>query len=125
MKKSIFSGIIVVIVAACLVVAPHKVRAQEKPTTPEAPVTKAAEVVPTGFSADKVYLTGSAALVGGRADVKFKESLSKFASDIKVIVTPMGSWSGIYVMNISPDGFTVMSGAGDPNARFNWIVVRE
>lgn len=133
MKRGILPGIIKVVVVACLVVAMHQARAQEKPTAPEVPIpiVKVAKVVPVlsklqpGFSADKVYLTGSATLAGGSVDVKFKESFSKFTSDIKVIVTPVGSWSGIYVININPDGFTAMSGAGDPKARFNWIVVRE
>jgi len=123
MKKSIFSCIIKVVVVTCLVVATHHVRAQEKQTSPESPIAKVAEVVPTGISADKVYFTGSATLVGGKTDVKFKKSLSESSSDIKVIVTPVGSWSGIYVINMNPDGFTAISGAGDTNARFNWIVV--
>lgn len=131
-KRGILSGIIKVVVVACLVVAIHQARAQEKPIATEAPVkvakvvpTSSSKMVPTYFSAHKVHLTGSATLAGGSVDVKFKESFSKFVSDIKVIVTPVGSWSGIYVININPDGFTAMSGAGDPKARFNWIVVRE
>ncbi len=136
MKRSIFSGIIVVIVVACLMVAIHQVRAQEKPIATETPV-KVAKVVPTGFSkvvptcfsAGKVYLTGSATLVEGRADVKFSENLSEFIKKndlgIKILLTPVGSWSGIYVMSIDKDGFTVKSATGDQNAIFNWILVKE
>jgi hypothetical protein len=40
-------------------------------------------------------------------------------------VTPVGSWSGIYVAEIRSDGFLVKSGAGDPNAEFKWIAVAE
>ncbi len=130
MKRSILSGIIVVVVVACLVVATHQVRAQEKPIATEAPmIVKVAEVVPTGISAGKVYLTGSATLVEGRADVKFSENLSEFIKKndlgIKILLTPVGSWSGIYVMSIDKDGFTVKSATGDQNAIFNWILVKE
>jgi hypothetical protein len=71
---------------------------------------------------NKVYLSGKAKLVGGKAYVKFESELSK-TDEIAVIVTPINSWSGIYVKNVTKNGFEVNSETGDLNAEFYWIVV--
>ena len=122
MRKFIFSGIIVGLVAAFLVVGLHKVLAQEKVGTPK-PARVSVATPTCVVTPSKAYLTGSAKLVGGSADVKFQDKFSGLAADIKVIVTPVGSWSGIYVENVSPNGFTARSGAGNPDAKFNWLAV--
>lgn len=73
-----------------------------------------------------IYLFGSSKLTNGYAEIKFNEDLSKMVDDISdviVIVTPRGSWSGIYVEKLDTKGFIVKSGAGDPNAKFDWIIV--
>jgi len=40
-----------------------------------------------------------------------------------VIVTPVGSWSGIYVTEVDSSGFRVRSETGDPSCEFNWIAI--
>jgi hypothetical protein len=42
---------------------------------------------------------------------------------LKITATPNGSWSGLYVTESSTEGFTVKSGAGDPDAQFDWIAI--
>lgn len=122
MKKSIsiFSVSLIVLFS---VIGLHQVQAQEQLNR------KPAITDPAKTSGVKVYLSGSAKLVEGKAEVKFREDLSEFIkkddSGIKILVTPVGSWSGIYVMSIYKDGFTVKSATGDQNAIFNWILVKE
>jgi hypothetical protein len=42
---------------------------------------------------------------------------------VRVVVTPVGGWSGLYIEEQTQEGFTVRSGAGDPNVTFNWIAI--
>ena len=42
---------------------------------------------------------------------------------MRITVTPVGGWSGLYVEKADSTGFTVRSGAGDANVTFNWIAV--
>ena len=35
----------------------------------------------------------------------------------------MGTWSGIYVVEQTGQGFSVKSETGDLNAKFNWIAI--
>lgn len=124
MKKFILAGVIAGVFVAFLVLGLPKIMAQEKAAEPKparmAVASGVAEVIP-----GKTYLAGSAKLVAGRADVKFEDKFSTVAANIKVIVTPVGSWSGIYVMDVSPNGFTVRSETGNPDAEFNWFAVSE
>jgi len=78
------------------------------------------------------YISGQGQLKDGRAVISFEEIsggdkiFEEAVSEkvpVKVIVTPVGSWSGLYVIDASPKGFTVLSATGDPNAKFNWIAI--
>lgn len=94
--------------------------------TQKSPVAKSFVKTEEGKIKGAIYLFGSSKLTNGYAEIKFNEDLSKLIDDISelvVIVTPKGTWSGIYVENINTKGFTVKSGAGDPNAKFDWIIV--
>ena len=72
-----------------------------------------------------VSQVGTAKLVNGSIDVKFQGNSFNKAFNIRVIATPIGSWSGIYIENISNAGFTAVSEVGDPNAEFSWIAIGE
>jgi len=72
------------------------------------------------------YANGEAQLQDGAAVVEFERLFREAISPdvpVRVIVTPVGGWSGLYVESADPDGFVVMSGAGDPNVTFNWIAI--
>jgi hypothetical protein len=72
------------------------------------------------------YSNGTAQLTNGRASVAFSRLFSEAISPdipVRVIVTSVGSWSGIYLDNATNSGFTVRSEAGDLNATFNWIAI--
>jgi len=80
----------------------------------------------TSTSGVKVYFDGQGRLKNGEAFIPIPEDMRKvIAANAQVVVTPVGSWSGIYVAEIRSDGFLVKSGAGDPNAEFKWIAVAE
>jgi hypothetical protein len=71
-------------------------------------------------------VSGKAQLVDGEAYVEFPWLFSEAISDeipLKITATPEGSWSGLYVSGSSIEGFTVESGAGDPNAQFDWLAI--
>jgi hypothetical protein len=72
------------------------------------------------------YSDGTAQLTHGEASVDFDRLFSEAISPdipIRVVVTPVGSWSGIYLQNATNSGFAVRSEAGDLNATFNWIAI--
>ncbi len=72
------------------------------------------------------YANGKARLSGGEASILFERLFSESISEtspIKVIVTPVGSWSGIYVTEVNSSGFKVRSETGDLNCEFNWIAI--
>ncbi len=120
MKKNIFLVIKICFIISFLVIGLNQVQAQDQAKR---------NLISTKDPAFRICLTGSAKLVQGKAEIKFnKEYLSKFINrnlDIKILVTPVGSWSGIYVMSMDKDGFTVKSDTGDQNVLFNWILVGE
>ncbi len=73
----------------------------------------------------EIVAHGKAKLVNGEARITFPRSFSEFVSsreEITVTVTPK-SWSGLYVPEVTTQGFVVKSGAGDPNAEFDWIAI--
>jgi len=43
-------------------------------------------------------------------------------SEIKVVVTPINTFSGLYITDLSLKGFKVKSEIGDKNAEFNYLV---
>ncbi len=77
------------------------------------------------------YVSGQGHLQNGEARINFSDLFNDniFAEavsgqiPVKVIVTPVGSWSGLYVEDVSPEGFTIRSAEGNPNVTFNWIAV--
>ncbi len=72
------------------------------------------------------YTNGSARLLGGEATITFERLFSETisaSSPIKVIVTPVGSWSGIYVTEVNSSGFKVRSETGDADCEFNWMAI--
>ena len=73
----------------------------------------------------EIIAHGTGRLINGEANVKFDASFAEFVSSaipIEVTVTPK-SWSGLYVPQVSTDGFWVKSGAGDQNCEFNWFAI--
>lgn len=72
----------------------------------------------------EIYASGSARLNAGKFHVEFDQLFTEAVStdvEIRVTVTPVGGWSGLYVESTSPQGFTILSGAGDQNVRFHWM----
>lgn len=72
----------------------------------------------------EIYASGSAVLSGGAAYVAFDPLFTEAVSpevEIRVTVTPIGGWSGLYIESTSPEGFAVASAAGEPNIRFHWM----
>lgn len=72
------------------------------------------------------YSNGTAQLTNGKASVAFDRLFSEAISPdvpVRVIVTPVGSWSGIYLESADSSGFSVRSETGDLNATFNWIAI--
>jgi hypothetical protein len=69
---------------------------------------------------------GKGRLSGGEAYINFNESFSEFVSSeipVEVTVTPVGSYSGLYIARKDKDGFLVKSGAGDPDCELTWIAI--
>jgi len=74
----------------------------------------------------EIVAHGRGKLENGSANIRFSSSFSEFISDkepIEITVTPIGSYSGLYISEKSRDGFVVKSGAGDPNCEFDWIAI--
>lgn len=70
--------------------------------------------------------SGSASLVNGQAQITlerlFQEAIS-FDIPLKIILTPKGGWSGLYVSEQSQTGFAVLTGAGEQNIDFDWMAI--
>lgn len=69
---------------------------------------------------------GTGKLADGIAHIRFSSSFSEFLTEeepVEITVTPVGSYSGLYIAERSREGFTVKSGAGDPNCEFTWIAI--
>ncbi len=72
----------------------------------------------------EIYASGSAYLSGGRAYVELDPLFTEAVSpdvEIRVTLTPVGGWSGLYLEFTGPEGFMVASAAGEPNVRFHWM----
>jgi len=75
----------------------------------------------------RVFTAGSSKLINGLAEINFEDDLKEFGvkdvSEIKVIVTPFNTFSGLYVTDLTLKGFKVKSEIGDKNAEFNYLVL--
>ncbi len=73
---------------------------------------------------EEVLDHGKGKLIEGIAYVKFNGEFREKARgrEIDVVVTPL-SGAGLYVENITYDGFTVRSWGGDANAEFTWMAL--
>lgn len=74
----------------------------------------------------KIALTGRAKLSNGLCEIKFPVKISEIvpeAYDVKVLIIPYGSWSGIYVTYIDEYGFKCKSETGNLNAEFDYFVI--
>ena len=72
------------------------------------------------------YANGTTQLKDGVVTVEFERLFREAISaevPVRVTVTPVGGWSGLYIEAADSTGFTVRSGAGDANVAFNWIAV--
>lgn len=76
-----------------------------------------------------VSTKGTGKLVNGSAKISFDRNYSQLtAKDKPVIVTvsPMGETKGVYIAEVTTDGFTVKeNGNGTSNASFYWIAIGE
>lgn len=101
----------------------------------EATGTKSS-VIPTSQGEERLYAietpevefmtSGRASLVNGEAQIVFERLFQEAISPdipLKIILTPKGGWSGLYVSEESFSGFSVMSGAGEQNIEFDWIAI--
>ena len=89
---------------------------------------KATTYVPTSTTVD-VSTKGTGKLVNGYAKISFDKNYSLLTSKDKpviVTVSPMGETKGVYVTEVTTDGFIVKeNGKGNSNASFLWIAIGE
>jgi hypothetical protein len=72
----------------------------------------------------EIYCSGNAEIAGGAAHVAFDRLFTEAISPevpVRVTVTPVGRWSGLYLESVGSEGFEVRSGAGDQNVEFHWM----
>lgn len=74
-----------------------------------------------------VYTKGTAELVNGQATITFEKNYSSVISErtpVIVTVSPLGETKGVYVTNVTANGFTVKeNGGGNSSVKFSWIAV--
>lgn len=69
---------------------------------------------------------GKGKLSEGETYIEFSPSFSEFVSmdvPVEITVTPVGSYSGIYIQSYNINGFYVKSEIGDLNCEFNWMAI--
>jgi hypothetical protein len=74
----------------------------------------------------KVYNDGTSKLSNGKAQIKFDKSFTELiGSNIPVVtISPMGNCNGLYISNITSDGFEVAElNQGSSNVEFSFIVI--
>ncbi len=91
------------------------------------PTSKGWETVQTLSAPDEeIVASGMARLVNGKCRVEFERLFSEAISPkipVKVVLTPMDQWSGLYTADRSYTGFTVLSGAGAQDVQFTWQAI--
>lgn len=72
----------------------------------------------------KVYDNGNGQLEGGQVFVPFTAAYAGMLGGTPTVtVSAVGSPAQLYIASVDKSGFTVASGSGPVNARFNWIAV--
>ena len=78
----------------------------------------------TSMSVD-VYTRGTSSLVNGSTYISFKEDFSSITSKeipLNITITPTGASKGVYVTDISNEGFRIVeNGDGRSNVSVNWV----
>ncbi len=76
-----------------------------------------------------VSTKGTGKLVNGKAFISFKDDYSNIITDDKpiiVTVSPMGESNGVYIAEVTKEGFTVKeNNNGTSNVTFYWIAIGE
>lgn len=75
---------------------------------------------------EEIVASGTGRLVEGCCRVDFERLFGESISPrvpVKVVVTPMDRWSGLYTVERSHQGFTVLTGAGAQDASFTWQAI--
>lgn len=89
---------------------------------------KVATYVPTSTTVD-VSTKGTGKLVNGTAKIYFDKSYASLTDKNKpviVTVSPMGETKGVYVTEVTAEGFVVKeNGNGNSNVSFYWIAIGE
>ncbi|NHM00838.1 hypothetical protein [Flavobacterium difficile] len=89
---------------------------------------KVATYVPTSTTVD-VSTKGTGKLVNGTARIYFDKNYASLTDKNKptiVTVSPMGETKGVYVSEVTADGFVVKeNGNGNSNVSFYWIAIGE
>jgi len=70
--------------------------------------------------------SGHGTLVNGQAQITFEQLFQEAVSSdvpLKIILTPKGGWSGLYVSQQSATGFSVLTGAGEQDIEFDWLAI--
>ena len=74
-----------------------------------------------------VTTRGIGKLNNGEAFISFKEAFKNIVSDkepINVTITPTGETNGVYISNVTKEGFYVKENLrGTSNATFNWVAI--
>jgi hypothetical protein len=85
-------------------------------------------IVYTAQEGDEVgtYTRGTARLIGGEARIALGETFQWVTNPdigLTVYLTPVGSWSQLYVAEKSTRALVVRSAGGDPGAMFDYVVM--
>jgi hypothetical protein len=91
------------------------------------PTSKGWEAVQTLSAPDEeIVASGMDRLVDGRCRIRFERLFSEAISHripVKIVLTPLDRWSGLYAAERSSEGFTVLSGAGAQDVEFTWQAI--
>ena len=75
---------------------------------------------------EEIVASGVARLINGKCRVDFERLFSEAISHkipVKVVLTPMDQWSGLYTADRTYTGFTVLTGAGAQDVQFTWQAI--
>jgi hypothetical protein len=75
---------------------------------------------------EEIVASGMGRLVNGRCRIRFERLFSEAISHripVKIVLTPLDRWSGLYAAERSYEGFTVLTGAGAQDVEFTWRAI--